>query len=85
MLFSRVPACVRQVFEIPQGTAASAMKSVLCLCALILALAAPAAQAEPPNYGYTVVHVYPHDPHAYTEGLFYLGGFLYESTGQVGE
>jgi glutaminyl-peptide cyclotransferase len=28
-----------------------------------------------------VVHVYPHDPRAFTEGLFYLDGFLYESTG----
>ena len=61
------------------------MRSVFCFCAFALALAAPAAQAELPNYGYKVVHVYPHDPHAYTEGLFYLGGFLYESTGQVGE
>jgi glutaminyl-peptide cyclotransferase len=55
------------------------------VCLLALALTAPAARAELPNYGYKVVHVYPHDPHAYTEGLFYLGGFLYESTGQVGE
>ena len=28
-----------------------------------------------------MVHVYPHDPHAFTEGLFYLKGYLYESTG----
>jgi glutaminyl-peptide cyclotransferase len=27
------------------------------------------------------VHTYPHDPSAFTEGLFYLNGFLYESTG----
>ena len=40
-----------------------------------------AAAAEPPTYGYQVVHVYPHDRTAFTEGLFYLDGFLYESTG----
>jgi glutaminyl-peptide cyclotransferase len=32
-----------------------------------------------------VVHTYPHDSQAFTEGLFYLNGFLYESTGLEGE
>jgi glutaminyl-peptide cyclotransferase len=40
-----------------------------------------AAHAAVPVYGYEVVHSYPHDPTAFTEGLFYLNGFLYESTG----
>ena len=35
-----------------------------------------------PVYGYEVVNKYPHDPKAFTEGLFYHDGFLYESTGQ---
>ena len=33
------------------------------------------------HYTYTVVNTYPHDPNAFTEGLFYSDGFLYESTG----
>jgi glutamine cyclotransferase len=33
------------------------------------------------EYTYEIVHAYPHDPNAFTEGLFYLSGFLYESTG----
>jgi glutaminyl-peptide cyclotransferase len=33
------------------------------------------------DYTYKVVHAYPHDPDAFTEGLFYLDGYLYESTG----
>jgi glutaminyl-peptide cyclotransferase len=33
---------------------------------------------------YHVVNVYPHDPHAYTQGLIYLDGHLYESTGLNG-
>jgi glutaminyl-peptide cyclotransferase len=35
-----------------------------------------------PVSSYEVVHAYPHDPNAFTEGLFYHDGFLYESTGQ---
>lgn len=30
----------------------------------------------------TVVKAYPHDPKAFTQGLEYFGGFLYESTGR---
>ena len=44
-----------------------------------------ALEAGVPVYGYQVVHVYPHDTHAFTEGLFYLNGFLYESTGLEGQ
>jgi glutaminyl-peptide cyclotransferase len=39
------------------------------------------ARADVPVYGYELVHTYPHDTTAFTEGLFYLNGFLYESTG----
>lgn len=42
------------------------------------------ARAELPVEGYEVVHAYPHDPSAFTEGLFYKDGFLYESTGLEG-
>src|SRR3979411_1840873 len=49
---------------------------------LIFALVAlPAAQAAVPVYSYELVKTYPHDTQAFTEGLFYLNGFLYESTG----
>jgi len=34
--------------------------------------------------GYKIVQTYPHDPQAYTQGLFYADGFLYEGTGQDG-
>ena len=37
-----------------------------------------------PVYGYEVVKSYPHDPKAFTEGLFFHDGFLYESTGEEG-
>lgn len=35
-------------------------------------------------YTYQVVRTYPHDPTAFTEGLFWDGGYLYESTGENG-
>ncbi|PPU13673.1 glutaminyl-peptide cyclotransferase [Xanthomonas arboricola] len=38
-----------------------------------------------PTQGYTVVRTYPHDTAAFTEGLFYLDGYLYESTGELGQ
>jgi glutaminyl-peptide cyclotransferase len=50
----------------------------LVLWALACALSSRAAI---PAYEVDVVHTYPHDPTAFTEGLFYLNGFLYESTG----
>ena len=36
----------------------------------------------PRRYGYRVVHTYPHDVEAFTQGLVYDKGVLYEGTGQ---
>ena len=44
----------------------------------------PQATVRPTLYGYEVVHTYPHDPTAFTQGLVYLEGFLYEGTGLNG-
>ena len=59
--------------------------------ALLLGLAACAESpaptqpaAEPATAGYRVVRTFPHDPGAFTQGLFWLDGHLYESTGLVG-
>lgn len=41
--------------------------------------------ANPPTYSYQVVNTYKHDPNAFTEGLFFYNGFLYESTGLDGK
>ncbi|MGH8508702.1 MAG: glutaminyl-peptide cyclotransferase [Gammaproteobacteria bacterium] len=37
-----------------------------------------------PTHGYEVVRVYPHDRNAFTQGLTYVDGYLYESTGLNG-
>jgi len=57
------------------------MRTIRILLLLWILTAAAAAQAAVPVYEVQVVHTYPHDPSAFTEGLFYLNGFLYESTG----
>jgi glutaminyl-peptide cyclotransferase len=56
----------------------------LRVAAAIGLLALPAAAAVPVD-GFEVRHVYPHDPTAFTEGLFYLHGDLFESTGLEGQ
>ncbi len=40
---------------------------------------------KPFSYTYSIVNTYPHDPTAFTEGLVYENGALYESTGLVGD
>jgi glutaminyl-peptide cyclotransferase len=40
--------------------------------------------AEPPTYTYLVINQWPHDPGAFTEGLVYDQGTLWESTGLNG-
>lgn len=50
----------------------------------LLAAWASAAAAALPVHGVEVKASYPHDPRAFTQGLLYLGGALYESTGLEG-
>jgi glutamine cyclotransferase len=74
---------------IGQGLSMMRTPGLGLLAALALALALPqaaGAKDEPktPVYGYTVVASFPHDPGAFTEGLFYRDGILYESTGLEG-
>ncbi len=58
--------------------------AVLVLAAsfnLISNTAPPQTLTETPTYTYTVVNIFTHDSNAFTEGLAYANGFLYESTG----
>lgn len=50
---------------------------LLCLCSC--------TGAQVKQYRVKVVKEYPHDRGAYTQGLFFYGGTLYETTGQYGE
>ena len=53
--------------------------------AFLLALSPVAATAQLPVEKADVVREYPHDRDAFTEGLFYDNGVLWESTGYVGK
>lgn len=58
----------------------------ISLLMLTLTLAcASCAEAKVTQYKLKVVKEYEHDPSAYTQGLFFMDGILYESTGQYGE
>ena len=58
---------------------------LVCFSCLLAILArgqsAVAAHADT----YQIVHTYPHDPKAFTQGLIYVDGHLYESTGREGQ
>jgi len=42
------------------------------------------SSGDPKIYGFDVVETYPHDPEAFTQGLLWSNGSLYESTGLYG-
>jgi glutamine cyclotransferase len=68
--------------------AAAAMLASLAsvnLPVLAQAPAVPPRGSKTPVSGYTVVQTYPHDPKAFTQGLEYRDGFLYEGTGLKGQ
>ena len=52
---------------------------------LAIAIASAAAPPATQTWGYQIVHTYPHDPRAFTQGLLYVDGHLYESTGLRGQ
>jgi glutaminyl-peptide cyclotransferase len=51
---------------------------------LVLMIGVSLPQRGATLYKYRVVKTYPHDRTAFTQGLEYRDGFIYESTGQVG-
>jgi len=59
-------------------------KGLFLAVMLAAGAAEPAWAGAPPQYGYAVVKAYPHDPGAFTQGLLWRDGFLYESTGLHG-
>ncbi|MFC5510773.1 glutaminyl-peptide cyclotransferase [Massilia jejuensis] len=61
------------------------MLKSFALTALVLAgCAATSAVAALPVYGFVVKNTYPHDPQAFTQGLFFRNGQLFETTGIIG-
>lgn len=62
----------------------AALALVAGLSACAQAAPKPAVPAATPTYQVRIAATYPHDPQAFTQGLFWLDGRLYESTGQIG-
>ena len=56
--------------------------TVLVVIAILLVLLT--AESEPTNYSYRIVNTYPHDETAFTQGLLFDSGVLYEGTGLYG-
>jgi glutaminyl-peptide cyclotransferase len=70
-------------FRSPLPSVAAAIVAAAWLC-LDATTAVEAQRRSTPVFGYKVVKAYPHDPMAYTQGLIYRDGVLYESTGLNG-
>jgi glutaminyl-peptide cyclotransferase len=66
---------------VPQNTT-SPTRSTTTLSRTTTATASSTSPA--PVYTYQVISAYPHDADAFTEGLVYYDGFLYESSGLYG-
>jgi glutamine cyclotransferase len=68
---------MRSVF-LPAGAA-------VLLFSIVLGQPLDRTQRTPaPQYGFKIIRVFPHDATAFTQGLAYHDGFLYESTGLLG-
>ena len=62
----------------------NAFASLIAVLFLTASYATAAEERAAPTFGYEVIHAYPHDPNAFTQGLIFLDGTLYESTGLNG-
>ncbi len=60
------------------------MRRLIFILLALLALPACSGPGEAQSYTYEVVNAYPHDMTAFTQGLVYDDGFLYEGTGLEG-
>ena len=58
--------------------------AVVMLGASYILLGGVPIRTATPTYMFQIVNTYPHDTEAFTQGLAYDGGFLYESTGLYG-
>lgn len=60
---------------------------VICVLSVILfvLLRSSLVNPKPLHYTYEIVNIYPHDRNAFTQGLIFENGFLYEGTGLYGQ
>lgn len=75
---------IRQV-DLKRGGVVLALAAALCALLPEHGRTEGATQGGVALYRYRVVNSYPHDSRAFTQGLIYRDGFLFESTGQYGQ
>lgn len=75
----------RQTIKRPTKGFADGMVSRIGLALAFFLLTSGQVLPEAQRIGYRVVAEYPHDSNAFTQGLLFHGGFLYESTGLQGQ
>src|SRR5215467_12028417 len=78
------PADCRLSCGIVRGVRVLVLASFLAAPFLMIGFVPQSPTANLPLFGYQIVRVYPHDPEAFTQGLQYLDGVLYEGTGLNG-
>ncbi len=77
--------CMAMVKSVGKTPFSARITAASWMLALLLCLPSGQSQAEDiPLYQARVVNEYPHDPDAFTQGLIYWEGELYEGTGQYG-
>ena len=67
----------------PQNTTSTA--SATASAPLVTPVVAPVGKDAPRQLSWTILKEFPHDPTAFTEGLLWHNGALYESTGMEGQ
>jgi glutamine cyclotransferase len=65
---------VKAVFKLSDGSSARKRLGLKIL-----------SRSPPKKLNYQVINTFPHDNDAYTQGLYYLNGVLYEGTGNYGK
>jgi len=68
------------------GTSTDSSNSPTAFSTQLPVLPAASSNAlQPPTYAYEINNTFPHDPNAFTQGLLFLDGNLFESTGLNGQ
>ena len=70
--------------QVPRATVAT-LVSVAAIVAANLPATAQKTPVPTPVSSYRIVKIYPHDRRAFTQGLQYVNGVLYEGTGLTGQ
>jgi glutaminyl-peptide cyclotransferase len=61
--------------------AAIILAAIILISGIAILLHNKPDDSTPTNYSYMIINIYPHDTNAFTEGLVFQNGYLYESTG----